>query len=404
MANLKQPMANLKTTTVRGICYATADRFGPPAIAPFAPGSSTCPRGPVCFQAPSKLAFLTGTQASLAMSEDCLRLSIATPAGAGPHPVVVWIHGGAYVAGGGDLPWYDGSRLAAEQKLVIVSISYRLGPFGYLRLPGASGPSNGLLDQITALRWVRRHIGAFGGDPANITVAGQSAGAHSISAIIAWGEAKPLFDRAILMSCPAVPLPSEDAAHATADEFLRSLGGDAFAATAAELVAAHSALPPRPVTDLRWAPVAPPSGGRMPDAVDTLAGWTRDDAFPFALMTTTGQQARAEGRRLTQKIFERGARFTVESAREAGARAWLYRLDCAPTRELGAGHCIDLPLILGDADAWRGMPLLGGLPWEEVDAAGRSMRDMIGSFARTGAPADIAGRMWSMSNSPRRLL
>ncbi len=127
-----------------------------------------------------------------------LRLSIARPTGPGPHPVVVWIHGGAYVAGGGDLPWYDGARLAAEQKLVIVSISYRLGPFGYLRLPGASGASNGLLDQITALRWVRRHIGAFGGDPANITVAGQSAGAHSISAIIAWGEAGPLFDRAVL--------------------------------------------------------------------------------------------------------------------------------------------------------------------------------------------------------------
>ena len=397
-------MANLEMTTVRGLCYATAERFGPPTIAPFAPGSTTAPRGPVCFQAPSKLAFLTGTQASLDMSEDCLRLSIARPTGPGPHPVVVWIHGGAYVAGGGDLPWYDGARLAAEQKLVIVSISYRLGPFGYLRLPGASGASNGLLDQITALRWVRRHIGAFGGDPANITVAGQSAGAHSISAIIAWGEAGPLFDRAVLMSCPAVPLPSEEAAHTIADEFLRSLGGDAFSASPGELVAAHTALPPRPVTELRWAPVAPPSGKVVPNAIDIIAGWTRDDAAPFALMTTTSQGAtRAEGRSLTRRIFEQGARSTAERARKAGARAWLYRLGYAPTHELGAGHCIDLPLILGNADAWRGMPLLGGLPWEQVDAAGRSLRGMIGSFARTGAPADAAGATWAMSDRPHRL-
>ncbi|NIJ37433.1 para-nitrobenzyl esterase [Sphingopyxis panaciterrae] len=397
-------MAKLETTTVRGICYASAERFGPPVIAPFAPGSTTASRGPVCFQAPSKLAFLTGPQASLDMSEDCLRLSIAIPAGPGPHPVIVWIHGGAYVAGGGDLPWYDGARLAAEQALVVVSISYRLGPFGYLRLPGASGPSNGLLDQMTALRWVRRYIGAFGGDPANVTVVGQSAGAHSIAAMMAWGEARPLFDRAVLMSPPAVPLPSEEATRAVADEYLRSLGVDALSATAGELVSAHSALPPRPITDLRWAPVAPPSGEIVPDAVDIISGWTRDDAGPFALMTMESQAAaHAEGRSMTKLIFERGSRSAAANAKAAGARAWLYRLDFAPTCEFGAGHCIDLPLILGEEEAWRGMPLLGGLSWGRIDAAGRPLRGMIGSFARAGMPAGRTGRSWAMSDRPRSL-
>src|SRR3546814_15974547 len=96
------------------------------------------------------------------MSEDCLTLSIARPAADGPHPVLVWIHGGAYVAGGGDLPWYDGARISAEQKLVVVSVTYRLGAFGYLRLPDASGPSNGLMAQMKALPWVDRKRGGEG--------------------------------------------------------------------------------------------------------------------------------------------------------------------------------------------------------------------------------------------------
>src|SRR3546814_11110637 len=89
----------------------------------------------------------------------------------------------------------------------------RLGAFGYLRLPDASGPSNGLMDQMTALRWVRQHISVFGGDPDNVTVAGQSAGAPSIWAMMAWGESRTLFDRAVLMSSPALPLQSDAAAH-----------------------------------------------------------------------------------------------------------------------------------------------------------------------------------------------
>src|SRR3546814_8857590 len=111
-------LAIAETITQRGIRYATAKRFAPPKIAPFNQGSPDGERGPICPQAPSKLAFLTGVQQQLQMSEDCLTLSIARPAADGPHPVLVWIHGGAYVAGGGDLPWYDGARISAQQKLV----------------------------------------------------------------------------------------------------------------------------------------------------------------------------------------------------------------------------------------------------------------------------------------------
>src|SRR3546814_5957412 len=110
--------------------------------------------------------------------------------------------------------------------------------------------------------------------------------------------------------------------------------------------------------------------------VDLIAGWTRHDAFPFALMTEgNALAARLKGAALTRRLFNRGAQSIVDGARSAGARAWLYRLDFSPTRALRAGHCIDLPLILGDEAAWGQMPLISGLPWpEEIGRASCRVR------------------------------
>ena len=113
--------------------------------------------------------------------------------------MLVWIHGGAFASGAGSLPWYSGERFAANGDLVAVSINYRLGALGFLCLPGVSDGNLGLLDQVAALRFVRDNIAAFGGDPDNVTVVGQSAGAASI---------------AILMTMPqaARPVPTRDPA------------------------------------------------------------------------------------------------------------------------------------------------------------------------------------------------
>ena len=113
--------------------------------------------------------------------------------------MLVWIHGGAFASGSGSLPWYSGERFAANGDVVAVSINYRLGALGFLCLPGVSGGNLGLLDQAAALRFVRDNISAFGGDPDNVTVVGQSAGAASI---------------AILMTMPAGarPVPARDPA------------------------------------------------------------------------------------------------------------------------------------------------------------------------------------------------
>jgi para-nitrobenzyl esterase len=137
-----------------------------------------------------------------AQSEDCLYLNIWTPAVDGARrPVMVWIHGGAFTIGSGSSPMYGGQRLAERGDAVIVTINYRLGALGFLCLddPGDGGPFTnfGMLDQVAALRWVRDEIAAFGGDPGNITIFGESAGAMSVGALMGSPLAAGLFRRAI---------------------------------------------------------------------------------------------------------------------------------------------------------------------------------------------------------------
>lgn len=140
-----------------------------------------------------------------AASEDCLYLNIWAPAGPLRQalPVLVWIHGGGFANGSASMPLYWGDRLA-RRDVIVVTVAYRLGPFGFLAHPELSAESPnrvsgnyGLLDQIAALRWVQRNIAVFGGDPGRVTVAGQSAGATSVSLLMASPLAKGLFQRAI---------------------------------------------------------------------------------------------------------------------------------------------------------------------------------------------------------------
>lgn len=148
-----------------------------------------------------------------AMSEDCLFLNVWTPDQARKAPVLVWIHGGSLVSGAASEAIYDGAGFAA-QGVVVVSINYRLGALGWLAHPGlsAESPENisgnyGLMDQIEALRWVRRNIDAFGGDPDNVTIAGESAGALSVLYLMAAPEARGLFHRAIAQSAYMITQP-----------------------------------------------------------------------------------------------------------------------------------------------------------------------------------------------------
>ena len=181
----------------RGVPYAIADRFGPPQPVPALTGIREAVRpGPICPQLPSRLEIIMGPpKQRRQMSEACQVLSIFSPDLNGKRPVMAWLHGGAYVTGGGEEGWYDASRLADEGDIVTVTISYRLGAFGYLYTDELGAPNVGLQDQKVALQWIRENIAQFGGDPETITVFGQSAGAHSIASLLATSE-RPLFRRA----------------------------------------------------------------------------------------------------------------------------------------------------------------------------------------------------------------
>lgn len=168
--------------------------------------------GAACVQPPSPQTSIY-YNVPPAMSEDCLFLNIWAPENARNAPVFVWIHGGSLVSGAGSSSYYDGARLA-ERGIMVVSINYRLGALGYLAHPGLSAESRrnisgnyGLMDQIEALRWIRRNIGAFGGDANNVTIAGESAGALSVMYLMAAPDARGLFHRAIAQSAYMITAP-----------------------------------------------------------------------------------------------------------------------------------------------------------------------------------------------------
>ena len=161
--------------------------------------------GKACMQVPGA-ALAAGAGDIEPMSEDCLTLNLWVPRArtSAKQPVMVWIHGGALVFGAGSQPLYDG-RALATRGAVVVTLNYRLGPLGFFDHPALAGASGGdvnfgLLDQIAALKWVRENIAAFGGDPGNVTVFGESAGGQSVLALFASPKARGLFQRGIVQS------------------------------------------------------------------------------------------------------------------------------------------------------------------------------------------------------------
>ncbi|WP_018441855.1 carboxylesterase/lipase family protein [Trinickia symbiotica] len=161
--------------------------------------------GSVCVQPVNRQIINPRRGEPMKGSEDCLFLNVYGPARtADPRPVMVWIHGGAFVNGAGSD--YDPHILAEKQNVIVVTINYRLGALGFLSHPalGAESGGYGLLDQQAALRWVRRNIASFGGDPARVTIFGESAGGVSVCALLRSPGAKGLFSRAIIESGPCV--------------------------------------------------------------------------------------------------------------------------------------------------------------------------------------------------------
>ena len=222
------------------------------------------------------------------VSEDCLSVNVWTPAEApgAKLPVLVWLYGGGFTSGSNAVPLYDGSALAARG-IVVVTVNYRVGPYGFLAHPeltrevGSSG-NYALLDQIAGLEWVKRNIAAFGGDAGAVTIAGQSAGAASVHALIASPLAKGLFHRAIAQSGSgmgrmAPPLAVMEASGTT---FAQVAGATTLAElralTPEQIATAARAVPGRPWAPASGTPVLPDPDVAVSD-VPVLTGLTADE-------------------------------------------------------------------------------------------------------------------------------
>ena len=193
----------------RGIPYASADRFAIPVpAAPWNDVLDATAFGPIAPQ-------VGGAQfqsADLDQDEQCLSANVWTPGTAGARPVMVWIHGGAFRTGSGASPLYEGSPLAERGDVVVITVNYRLGVLGFLAHPSLAthdGPMGnwGMLDLVEALRWVRDNAVAFGGDPDDVTIFGESAGAAAVALLCAMPSARGLFHKAVAQS--GAPLASK---------------------------------------------------------------------------------------------------------------------------------------------------------------------------------------------------
>ncbi|MET8774330.1 carboxylesterase family protein [Nocardia sp. NPDC004654] len=406
----------------RGIRYARAERFGPPERVPAHDGTrDATSRGPSAPQLPARLASVMGTPAPFEQSEDCLTLTVTAPVRAVPGgcAVLVWLHGGAYLTGGGEWNLYDADRLVRETGIVVVSVSYRLGVLGYARAPGVSPGNLGLLDQLTALEWVRDNIRAFGGDPARVTVAGQSAGAQSVVALLGIVRAEGLFGRAIVQSAPfGVGFHRPADAERVGAVFLSELGGDPRSAAVAEIIAAqgrtamrlaglgglNSAPPFLPVCETEvlpgdedWRRLVRERAARTPVLVGSTAAEMR--AFyggPHPVfdrvrrMPVVGARLTAAAERIVgRKIFEDGVLQFADLLTESGGTVFCYRFGALhPDGPFGACHCVELPLLFGAADDWRAAPMVRPLDPARLDELGARTRRYWGEFVRTGSLGD----------------
>ena len=423
----------------RGVPYALPPtgerRFAPPAPVPAWTGTLVADRNsPIAPQRPSRLDRVMGGF-DVPAGEDCLTLTIWTPGcDTARRPVLVWLHGGAFVSGAGSLAWYDGGALAAAGDVVVVGVNYRLGALGFLFRTGLIEENLGLLDQVAALRWVHAHIAAFGGDPDAITLGGQSAGASSTTALLADPATRPLIRRAILQSGsfgrpPRTPAQADD----FADRFMAKLGIDPdapdrmarlrTAAVDAILDVQHALM--AETGDLVFRPVARHGETTAADlvarateataGVTVLAGITSGEGYAYfgGLDVTIAQAEAAIGaepggaealRRLRARLpgadgvtlmsehrsdtgFTLGFIALAQGIAETGGRCFGYVFDWHPPGSpFRACHCIELPFTLGNRPLWGESPMLAGGDAAEIAGLSAVMVRAWTSFIRTGTP------------------
>jgi para-nitrobenzyl esterase len=451
----------------KGLRYAAAPvgalRFRPPA--PPAPWS--VPADALSLGAPSIQVGVTPGETTGGRSagdppapgqpgtdEDCLVLNVWTPGLTGKRPVMVWLHGGGFANGSGGAAMYDGSALARRGDTVIVTVNHRLNVFGYLSLAELGGhPSSGqagMLDIVQALEWVRDNVSAFGGDPGNVTIFGESGGGMKVSLLLALPAAKGLFHRAIIQSGPWLKAVPQATATKHARAFLDNLGaapGDLSrlqTASAAEIQDAAAKVIPgggmgafNPSLDGVALPRDPfdPDAPSLSAEVPVMIGTNKDEAtlFLFAdprfgdyteedlakrAKQVAGERAEAliaavretfpdySPSHLTSAV-QSATMFWGDSIRTAerksaqgAAPAYMYLLEWETTAARGklrAPHALEIPLVFDNVE--KSLSFMGR---DNPQSLAEQMSEAWLAFARTGDPATPALPAWPAYDAERR--
>lgn len=396
------------------------------------------------------------------VSEDCLILNVWTPsADTSARPVMVWLHGGAFLSGAGSELWFHADNLASRGDVVVVTVNHRLGLLGYLDVASVVGDSfqgagiAGMLDLVAALQWVRDNIAGFGGDPGNVTIFGQSGGGAKVSTLLAMPEATGLFHRAIIQSAPALrAVEPTDGAQLAKDVFaelglrpdqitdLQELPVDALLAAQGAVMMRSggplaAAMRIGPVLDGTRLPHHPfePAAPAPAAQVPLLIGTNVDETAMFLCMdpefgqlTVDGVRTRLQPQfgdrvddvlatyrhnhpeatptrlwtRITSDGWMRAAATTIAERKVAGGSApvflYLFTYE-TPILDgvLGSCHSLELPFVFDTVDR---VPFAGDRPDRFVLAA--AMRDAWTSFARNGDPSHPAIPGWPRYDAEAR--
>ncbi|MBV8995399.1 MAG: carboxylesterase/lipase family protein [Pseudonocardiales bacterium] len=366
-----------------GIPFAQADRFAAPRpVESWTGVRDALACGPAAPQAnfgpPPMPVWSEGT----CDENSCLTINVwSSNPDSGPKPVLFWIHGGAWLTGGGSLPCYQGEELARAGGIVVVTANYRLSALGFLYVDGGNF---GLLDLVTALRWTYDNIAAFGGDPNLITVGGQSAGGHAALCLMSNPETRPLFRRALMQS--SLP-PSFDSISADPQEALESrrrfedlLGEDIRTASWRRMVDVAASMRPAGTITPPFLPVR----GQYPlladpltvdhSDFDILIGWAKDEGTMFGQPRGSSQPA------------EEGAVALATRQAAAGHPAFVYRFDWEAPPPWYSTHCVDLPFLFGNDAAWAMSPIVAGSTTAERQPVVNAYQAAISHFVRYGNP------------------
>lgn len=405
-------------------------------------------RAAVFPQGRSRLASIMGTGIeALAQSEDAFFLNVWSPADAASLPVFVFIHGGGFMSGGGSAPWYDGARLAQDGNIVVVTVNYRLGALGHCSPDGdPAGANKPVRDLLRALHWVQENIGRLGGDPAQVTVGGQSAGAWYAWLLGVSPAARGLLRRNILLSIPMVAPMSTDELAQASQVVMEGAGGRPLDALAVDEVlqrqvalmrtrvrfgeipiglrpAVEDGLVPSWMLDLGHA-------ARQAHVSQTLVGSTAEETSAFFFEDPAATQCseaavgqwyasrfgsganrlRAEsiGRRATHtpytqlvdgstlEVFGTAVDQIAQAMGAAGKTAFAYRFDVqSGVPNLMSPHCMELPFLFGNRADWADARMVKDVAPAAFEQAGAQLRCAVGAFVREGAPRTVAGQRWS---------